>query len=271
MIVAEEVGKRIVELRHQKGFTQEQLGQKLNVSGQAVSKWENGDSLPDTTLLVSLANTFECTIDYLLGADQQGGVSRFFPTLEAELKEMKPEQKIDLAFKLFHLIDMANFETDGLKSLPFFESNVSKNGLPLVHAGRHFSVWWKGKFLCIASRDALRETATAFNDEHLPFDLFSKERAELLTVFLEQDTQFNRQVPITETSIKEHFPTDVDYKAILNEWMDSGILQQGRGGFLVEPQAEIVLRLLGVLLRSVGKPGVISINRSTPPEQDDKV
>lgn len=63
----ESFGKRLSELRKKKGWTQEQLAKKLNVSPQAVSKWEKDVSLPDVGLLATIATTFETSIDYLLG------------------------------------------------------------------------------------------------------------------------------------------------------------------------------------------------------------
>lgn len=59
-------GKRIAALRHASRRTQQQLAFHLNVTGQAVSKWENGHSLPDTALLDELAQALGATIDYLL-------------------------------------------------------------------------------------------------------------------------------------------------------------------------------------------------------------
>lgn len=61
------VGKNICTLRRQKGFTQEELAGRLNVSFQAVSKWENGVSMPDISTLPLLAGALGCSIDSLLG------------------------------------------------------------------------------------------------------------------------------------------------------------------------------------------------------------
>ena len=49
------------------GFSQETLAEKLGVTFQAVSKWENGKSTPDVTLLPLLADIFDCYIDELFG------------------------------------------------------------------------------------------------------------------------------------------------------------------------------------------------------------
>lgn len=59
------ISKNITELRKQKGITQEQLAEALNISPQAVSKWETGTSQPDTQMLPLIAEYFEVSIDYL--------------------------------------------------------------------------------------------------------------------------------------------------------------------------------------------------------------
>lgn len=63
----ETLGKRIAALRKEKGLTQEQLAEKVGVSAQAVSKWENDISCPDITLLPLLADLFDVSVDELLG------------------------------------------------------------------------------------------------------------------------------------------------------------------------------------------------------------
>ena len=64
------LGTRLQELRKQKGLTQEQLAEKLNVTNQSVSKWEKDINAPDILLLVALADLFETSVDYLLGRNE---------------------------------------------------------------------------------------------------------------------------------------------------------------------------------------------------------
>ena len=61
------IDKIISEKRKSMGLTQQQLAEKLHVSYQAVSKWENGTSCPDIDLLPHLAAVFRISIDALLG------------------------------------------------------------------------------------------------------------------------------------------------------------------------------------------------------------
>ena len=65
------VGEQIAVLRKGKGLTQSELGERLGVSFQAVSKWERGEALPDITLLPDLAKILETTIDYILCRDEK--------------------------------------------------------------------------------------------------------------------------------------------------------------------------------------------------------
>ena len=61
------IGERITELRKMQNLSQGQLAQAMDVSRQAVSKWENDLSCPDITLLPQLARLFDVTTDELLG------------------------------------------------------------------------------------------------------------------------------------------------------------------------------------------------------------
>lgn len=61
------IGTNIKRLRVNKGVTQEQLGEAVGVSGQAVSKWENESALPDIQFLPKLAEYFGISIDELMG------------------------------------------------------------------------------------------------------------------------------------------------------------------------------------------------------------
>ena len=59
------IGNNIKQLRQQKNLTQEQVAEKLGVSYQAVSKWENNANTPDIALLPQIANVFGVSIDAL--------------------------------------------------------------------------------------------------------------------------------------------------------------------------------------------------------------
>lgn len=61
------IGNKIAQKRKELGYTQQYLADKLNISFQAVSKWENGSSTPDVHLLPQLAGVLQTSVDALLG------------------------------------------------------------------------------------------------------------------------------------------------------------------------------------------------------------
>lgn len=66
MIQPEKTGTLIAALRHEHGLTQRQLAERLHISDKTVSKWERGQSLPDISLLLPLADFFGVSVDSLL-------------------------------------------------------------------------------------------------------------------------------------------------------------------------------------------------------------
>ena len=62
--------EKLQKLRKQNGLSQEQLAEKLNVSRQAVSKWEMG-TIPDMENMVKLGRYFDCSLDYLMNEEME--------------------------------------------------------------------------------------------------------------------------------------------------------------------------------------------------------
>lgn len=83
------IGKQIQELRKQNNITQEELAAPLGVTAAAVSKWENGYTLPDILMLCALADFFDVTTDELLGrtaSTKEAIVVATDPTLSDKIK-----------------------------------------------------------------------------------------------------------------------------------------------------------------------------------------
>ena len=83
------LGDRIKYHRKRLGMTQEQLAQRIGVSTQAVSKWENNLSCPDISVLPELAEIFDISVDELLGKDTASGTA---PVKEAEPIDEEEEE-----------------------------------------------------------------------------------------------------------------------------------------------------------------------------------
>ena len=80
------IGKKIKQYRAQYAYTQEQLADKLGVSAQAVSKWENNSAMPDITLLPALAEIFGVSIDELFDLTTDQKMNRIENRLQTELE-----------------------------------------------------------------------------------------------------------------------------------------------------------------------------------------
>ena len=67
------LGQRIQELRKQQNLSQEELGTRLGVSRQAVSRWEMDGAVPDVDKLIAMSKLFSVTLNDLLGVEAPGG------------------------------------------------------------------------------------------------------------------------------------------------------------------------------------------------------
>ena len=66
----QKTGALLRALRREKGVTQEQLAERLSVSNRTVSRWENGNNLPDFAVLIELAAYYDVTVDEILRGER---------------------------------------------------------------------------------------------------------------------------------------------------------------------------------------------------------
>ncbi len=92
------IGHYIQHLRKAAGMTQKDLAEKLNISFQAVSKWENGDTLPDTGILLDLCDVLNTTADKLLNGGSLAAVERRLMRLEDVVTGFEYMEKIGRLF-----------------------------------------------------------------------------------------------------------------------------------------------------------------------------
>ena len=81
----------LLKLRTQKGLSQEELAEKVFVTRQAVSRWENGQTVPNTDTLKLLSKLYDVSINTLLGSPQQ----LVCQCCGMPLEDSSPEQLID--------------------------------------------------------------------------------------------------------------------------------------------------------------------------------
>ena len=100
------IGEKIKELRKAQDVTQEKLADYLNISYQAVSKWENGLALPDITLLPKLANFFGVSTDELLdlnASENEVELKKYEEQYQELNRKGKVLEKIELSRKVLDL------------------------------------------------------------------------------------------------------------------------------------------------------------------------
>ena len=96
--------EKIIMLRKKFGWSQEDLAEKMNVSRQAISRWENGTALPDALNVLQLSKLFQVSTDYLLNDDYVSDED--IPIVQT----VKHETEVFISKrKVFHLIFAVSF------------------------------------------------------------------------------------------------------------------------------------------------------------------
>ncbi len=89
-------GEKLMRLRKAKGMTQEELAERITVSRQAISRWEAGETMPDSENLLQLTRLFGVSADYLLNEEYE--TDRDIPAVRENASAMKRQQKLQIAF-----------------------------------------------------------------------------------------------------------------------------------------------------------------------------
>ncbi|AEB07458.1 helix-turn-helix domain protein [Coriobacterium glomerans PW2] len=90
-----QTAQRLAELRRTKGYSQEELAQRLGLSRQAISKWERAESSPDTDNLIALARLYSVSLDELVGAPFGGTAEDLVEEAAAATRETTRERARD--------------------------------------------------------------------------------------------------------------------------------------------------------------------------------
>lgn len=103
----EKIGKFISECRKEKGLTQLQLAEKLNITNRAVSKWETGKSCPDASIMMELCGILGITVNDLLSGERIT-MENYQKNAEDNLVELyRKKEKATMDLLKFELIFIA--------------------------------------------------------------------------------------------------------------------------------------------------------------------
>lgn len=95
------VGKFILNCRKEKDLTQEQLAEKLGVTSKSISRWENGNTMPDYSLLKDLCNELDINVNELLSGEKIKGNDYM---IKAEENFIMLKKKVDSTLKLLNFV-----------------------------------------------------------------------------------------------------------------------------------------------------------------------
>ena len=134
----QKIGKFIASLRKEKGYTQEQLAEKLNVSNKSISRWENGNTMPDLSLIPKLCEILDVSINELLSGERIES-DNYQKKLEENIiinigllkKKMKQLTKkiILIIISIFVLMIIALFAFIGYKELTYIKMPLDDNNI----------------------------------------------------------------------------------------------------------------------------------------------
>lgn len=143
----EMIGKFISACRKEKGFTQMQLAEKLNITNRAVSKWETGKSMPDVSLMLDLCNILGITVNELLSGeriimeDYQKRAEENLMALQA--KKEKAQGELNSILKILIVTFSSFFVLNMVLNYFFPEINFNNLlGLPSIAIAAILLVMW---------------------------------------------------------------------------------------------------------------------------------
>lgn len=153
----ETLGMRIAQLRREKQLKQDELAQMLNVSAQAVSKWENDLTCPDISCLPQLAEILGVTVDELLSGKKE-------PTVKmVPLEERKPLEEMMLRIVMDSAegdkvrvnlpLSLVQAAVDMGIQMPQLAGNASLQGIDLQQILQLVSQGAMGNFVEVDSAD----------------------------------------------------------------------------------------------------------------------
>lgn len=130
------ISENMKAARNKLGITQEELAEKLSVTRQAVSNWENGKTEPDIETLTKIAQIFDISIDELVGG---------IPTNVAELRGSKTLLKMGIVFTAFYVVStlilllikhpLSEYVGSTYDTLPYFLTGFIWKPLTVISGG----------------------------------------------------------------------------------------------------------------------------------------
>ena len=229
MIDPAELGQRIQERRKHQGLTQEQLGSDLFVSPQAVSKWENGESLPDIGTFPALCKTLGTSADALLGIDSELGIETLGAKLGQRIGDLKDKEEQHAALMTALGLLILTCDTTNQDSIISYRLSDSDQGLV------GFKFWSRSGFVCFAGGEALEEDTPLSDTVDSLRILFAPECWPVVFFLLRGPKKF---AALLAAELAESSQALAD---VLGKLIEAGLLVQDKEGYRLQENDGLLL------------------------------
>ena len=130
-----EIEKKLKDARVQAGLTQEQVAEKVMVSRQTISNWENGKTLPDIVSIINLSDLYQISIDDLLKGDK-----KMTEKIEKDVKVAKGNKRLIVTMALILLVVGIVYSVSTFVGGAFYEFCASAIQWVILGIGVAFAV-----------------------------------------------------------------------------------------------------------------------------------
>ena len=226
MIDPAELGQRIQERRKHQGLTQEQLGSDLFVSPQAVSKWENGESLPDIGTFPALCKTLGTSADALLGIDSELGIETLGTKLGQRIDDLRDKEERHAALMTALGFLIPTCDTTNQDSIISYRMDPGLVG---------FRFWSRSGFVCFAGGEALEEDTPLSDTVDSLRILFAPECWPVVFFLLRGPKKF---AALLAADLAESSQALED---VLDKLIEAGLLVQDKHGYRLQENDGLLL------------------------------
>ena len=223
-----ELGRRIKDRRKQQGLTQEQLGQAVCISVQAVSKWENGESMPNIGTFPALCKTLGASADALLGIERETEAETLGVELarQVDCLDNREERHTALMALMGYLTSSGDGPVNRDRNLSY---QLSDRGLT------SFSLWSSSGLVCFAGGEALEGDIPSADVMDILRTLLSPECWPIACLLLNGPEHFDA---LLEAELAESSEELAD---VMRELIQAGLLVQDRQGYRLEENYGLLL------------------------------
>ncbi|MGN0431519.1 MAG: helix-turn-helix domain-containing protein [Lachnospiraceae bacterium] len=136
----EKIGKFIATCRKEKGYTQAALAEKLGITDRAISKWENGKSLPDASIMLELCSELDINVNELLSGERLE-MEHYQENAENNFIAMKQaDENMEHKLHILGILLLVGYGVLGIGGVCIFSYHLYLNYTDISYNGEYFEM-----------------------------------------------------------------------------------------------------------------------------------